>query len=99
MSGHAGLHALGFFISGLSTIAGVLVFARRFHALGHGRWVAYLVAPAVAAPLLIVLSGAIMRWGGVIVALAGAVMFGWVGAVPTRVAAELRKEPSGVSPG
>ena len=90
MSGHASLHALGFFISRLSTIAGVLVFARRFHGSGNGGWVAYLVASAIAAPLLIVLSAAILSWAGVIVAVAGAVMFGWVGAVATRLAAELR---------
>lgn len=89
MSTHADLHALGFFLSMLSTIAGVIVFARRFRSLGERGWVAYLVASAVAAPVLVALSAAFMSWTGVTVALAGAVMFGWVAAVAARLRTEL----------
>lgn len=91
MSGHAAGHALGFFISLLSTIAGVIVFARRFRALGEGGWVTYLIATAVAGPILVGLSVAFMNVGGIIVALVGAVMFGWVAAVPLRLRADLAK--------
>ncbi len=91
MSGHAAGHALGFFLSTLSTIAGVIVFARRFRSLGERGWVTYLVASAVAAPILIGLSVAFMNWTGVIVALAGAVMFGWVAAVAARLRSDLAR--------
>ena len=93
MSAHAGVHAVGFFLTLLSTIAGVIVFARRFGSLGERGWVAYFVASAVAVPLLVALSVAFMSWTGVIVALAGAVMFGWVAAVAARLRAELGREP------
>lgn len=92
MSGHAAGHALGFFLSMLSTIAGTIVFARRFRSLGERAWVAYFVGSAVAAPVLVGLSIAFMSWSGVIVALAGAVMFGWVAAVGARLRAELPSE-------
>lgn len=89
MSAHAGLHALGFFLSMVSTIAGVIVFARRFRSLGERGWVSYLVATAIAAPILVVLSAAFLSWSGVIVALAGAVMFGWVASVAAHLRTEL----------
>lgn len=90
MSGHAAGHALGFFLSLVSTIAGVIVFARRFKALGETGWVAYLVATALLGPILIATSVVFMSWGGVIVALAGAVMFGWVAAVAGRLRVTIR---------
>jgi hypothetical protein len=83
MSGHASLHALGFFISMLSAIADS--FVRRFGALPARGWASYSVASGVAAPVLIVLSILFMGWSGVIVALAGAVAFGWVSATSARL--------------
>jgi hypothetical protein len=56
MSRHADLHALGFFICMLSTLGAVIVFVRRFRALGERGWVAYLVASGVATPVLVALS-------------------------------------------
>lgn len=97
MSGHASGHALGFFLSLISTMAGVIVFARRFSALREKGWVTYLVATAVAGPVLVGLSAAFMSWGGIIVAIAGAVMFGWVAAVPLRLRADLAKASPSVS--
>lgn len=92
MSGHATLHALGFFISMLSVIAAAFVFARRFSGLGERGWVIYCVASGVAVPILIVLSVVMMSWAGVIVALTGAVVFGWVSATAARLRAELGRQ-------
>src|SRR5574337_169632 len=89
MSGHAALHALGFFVSMLSAIVACFVFARRFGAVRQRGWVSYSVASAVAAPVLIVLSILFLSWSGVIVALAGAVVFGWVSATAARLRWEL----------
>jgi len=88
MSGHASLHAAGFFLSMLSMIANCFVFARRFGAAGQAGWALYSVASAVATVLLITLTNLLMGWAGVIVALAGAVSFGWVSAVSWRLRAE-----------
>ena len=85
MSGHASLHALGFFISMLSAIIGALVFVRRFATMQKRGWATYCVASGVAAPVLIALSMLFMGWSGVIVALAGAVVFGWVSATSARL--------------
>ena len=89
MSGHASLHALGFFVSMLSAIINSFVFVRRFGALPRRGWVSYCVASGVAAPVLIVLSILFMSWAGVIVAVAGAVVFGWVSATSARLRSEL----------
>lgn len=89
MSGHASLHALGFFVSMLSMIVNAFVFARRFAAAGRRGWAAYCVASAVAVPAFIVLSIAFQSWAGVIVALSGAAAFGWVAAMAARLRAEL----------
>ena len=86
MSGHGAGHALGFFLCLLATIIGVIVFARRFSVQGRRGWVTYLVATAVAGPVLIALSAMYQNVGGIIVAVAGAVMFGWVAVVPLRLA-------------
>lgn len=89
MSGHASLHALGFFVSMLSAIVDAFVFVRRFRSLRDRGWVAYCAASGVAVPLLIALSIAFMSWSGVIVAVAGAVAFGWVAATAARLRAEV----------
>lgn len=88
MSGHATLHALGFFVSMLSTIINSFVFARRFGGLSQRRWVIYCAASGVAVPVLIVLSMFLVSWGGVIVALTGAAVFGWVTAISARLRSE-----------
>ena len=88
MSGHASLHALGFFVSMLSAIINCFVFARRFGALQQRGWAGYCIASGVAAPVVIVLSMLFMSWAGVIVALAGAVVFGWVSATSARLRSE-----------
>lgn len=88
ISGHASLHALGFFVSMLSAIINSFVFVRRFGALQQRGWVSYCVASGVAAPVLIVLSILFVSWSGVIVAVAGAVVFGWVSAIAARLRSE-----------
>jgi hypothetical protein len=80
MSGHASLHAVGFFVSMLSVIINCFVFTRRFASNGQRGWLIYSVASAVLTIAFIVLSIFFMSWGGVIVALAGAAAFGWVSA-------------------
>lgn len=81
MSGHATLHAVGFFLSMLSLIVNCFVFVRRFGSTGQRGWLVYSVVSAVAAVALIALPNLFMSWAGAIVALAGAVAFGWVSAV------------------
>ena len=88
MSDHASLHALGFFVSMLSAIINCFVFARRFGALQQRGWAAYCIASGVAAPVVIVMSMLFMSWAGVIVALAGAIVFGWVSATSARLRSE-----------
>jgi len=89
MSGHAGLHALGFFLSMLSLIANCFVFVRRFGSLGQQGWLTYSVVSGVATVALIALTNLFMSWAGVIVALAGAVAFGWVTATAAKLHLEL----------
>jgi hypothetical protein len=91
MSGHASGHAAGFFVSMLSAIAASIIFARRFGTLKERGWVGYCIASAVAAPVLIVLTNIFMGWAGVIVALAGAVVFGWATAVAARLRSEIQR--------
>ncbi len=93
MSAHAGLHALGFFVSMLSAIVACFVFVRRFSSTGNRGWRAYCIISGIAAPVLIALTNALMSWAGVIVALAGAVVFGWVAAISARLLSE-RPRPS-----
>jgi hypothetical protein len=81
MSGIAALHAVGFFVSMLSLIVNCFVFVRRFGSTGQRGWLVYSVVSAVATVALIALTNVFMSWAGVIVALAGAVAFGWVSAV------------------
>lgn len=89
MSGHATLHAIGFFISMLSMIIDSFVFVRRFRAIRQRGWAIYCIASGVAVPVLIVLTIAMVSWAGVIVAFAGAVAFGWVSVLAVRLKAEL----------
>ena len=87
MSGGATLHAVGFFLSMLSLIVNCFVFVRRFGSTGQRGWLVYSVVSAVATVVLIGLTNVLMSWAGVIVALAGAVAFGWVSAVAARLRA------------
>ena len=87
MSGGATLHAVGFFLSMLSLIVNCFVFVRRFGSTGQRGWLVYSVVSAVATVVLIALTNVLMSWAGVIVALAGAVAFGWVSAVAARLRA------------
>jgi uncharacterized membrane protein YhaH (DUF805 family) len=48
MSGHATLHAVGFFLSMLSLIVNCFVFVRRFGSTGQRGWLVYSVVSAVA---------------------------------------------------
>lgn len=89
MSGQATLHAVGFFVSMLSLIVNCFVFVRRFGSLGQRGWVVYSVVSAVATLVLIALTNLFVSWAGVIVALAGAVAFGWVSATAARLRVEL----------
>lgn len=91
MSGSAALHAVGFLISMLSVIINCFVFVRRFGALKQTGWVIYCIASVVALPLLIVVTNVFMSWAGVIVALAGAVAFGWVSAIAGRILSEVSR--------
>jgi len=89
MSGHASLHALGFFISMISLIVNCFVFARRFGSVNQRGWLIYSVVSGVATVLFIALSILVMSWAGLIVALAGAAAFGWVTATAARLRSEL----------
>ncbi len=91
MSGHASLHAVGFFLSMLSLIVNCFVFVRRFGSLGQRGWLAYSIISPVATIILIALTNVFMSWAGVIVALAGAVAFGWVTATSARLRSELSR--------
>ncbi len=91
MSGHATLHAVGFFVSMLSLIVNCFVFVRRFGSVGQRGWLTYSVISGVAVPVLIALTNAMMSWAGVIVALAGAVAFAWVTATSARLRSELAR--------
>jgi len=88
MSVHADLHALGFFISMISAIANCFVFVRRYATLGKRGWLTYCIISGVAAPILIALTNVAMSMAGVIVALAGAVVFGWATATSVQLKTE-----------
>jgi len=63
MSVHSMIHGIGFFVSLASLVAACLVFTRRFVALRQRVWATYCVATAVAAPVLVFLSGVMMSRG------------------------------------
>ncbi len=73
----------------LSGIIDTFVFARRYRSSGNGSWAAYSTASGIAVPILIALSIVFMSWSGAIVALAGAVVFGWVAATAARLRSEV----------
>jgi hypothetical protein len=88
MSASGGLHALGFFVSMLSLIAGSFVFARRFVATAQRGLAVLSVACGVAVPLFVVASILMAPRGGAALIGVLAVVAIW----PTAVSATLRAE-------
>lgn len=88
MSLHATIHTIAFFVAFLSLVAASFVFSRRFFSLRRRGWGIYCAATGVTAPLLIVLGSIVNEWVGVIIAVAGAIAFGWVSVIAARLLAE-----------
>jgi hypothetical protein len=90
MSAHSSVHGLGFLVSLASLIGACVVFTRRFLSLGQRGWAAYSVATAVAAPVLVALSGAMMTdgRGGIPLFGLGMVMSAWIALVAAHLLAE-----------
>jgi hypothetical protein len=76
MSWHGMLHTIAPTVAGLAVVAACIVFARRYAALGHRGWVAYLVATVVlnlaltwasfpAADYRLMLAGGAIAWIGI----------------------------------
>jgi uncharacterized membrane protein len=93
MSGHAGIHMLGFFIAFLSLIATCFVFMWRSPSRKERRWAIYCAASGLMAPALIILGTTSKDWVGVIIAFAGLVAFGWLSVLSARLLTELRRIP------
>src|SRR5579871_5304098 len=88
---HGTLHMAAFFLAFLSLIATTFVFARRFLRRREKGWAVYSIVSGLAVPAFMGMSGALPAWAGVIVAIAGLVLFGWL----ALVAAHLRVERIG----
>ncbi|HEX8795609.1 MAG TPA: DUF998 domain-containing protein [Polyangiaceae bacterium] len=88
MTANGSLHAVGFFVSMLSFIAGGIVLARRFFARRERGWGTYSAASAVATPVLVILSIVLAPHGGI--ALVGVLLVtgGWIAAVSAKLRAE-----------
>ena len=85
MSGHGAMHAIGFFVSMISLVAGGLAFARRFMGLHERAWAAYSAASGVATPALILLSIFTAPRGGIAMFGLALVTAGWITAVFARL--------------
>lgn len=86
------LHMAAFFLAFLSLIGATFVFSRRF-LRGHEKgWALYSIVTGLLVPVLVGSSGALPAWAGVIVAIAGLVLFGWLAVI----AAHLRIKPNAV---
>jgi asparagine N-glycosylation enzyme membrane subunit Stt3 len=85
---HGTLHMTAFFLAFFSLLAAAFVFARRFLRRREKGWAVYSVVSALAVPVLMGTSGAIPAWAGVIVAIAGLVLFGWLAVVTAHVRVE-----------
>jgi hypothetical membrane protein len=94
MSGHAMVHTIGFFLAFLSLVVACFVFARRFALLKKPAWAIYCAASGVVAPALIFLGSTMPGMVGLIIAIAGAIAFGWVSVMAVRLLAELRASNS-----
>ncbi len=90
MSGNALVHTIAFFAAFLSLIVASFVFVRMFVTLGQRGWASYCAATGVISPVLIVLGSANPSMVGVIIAVAGAIAFGWVSVMAARLLVELR---------
>ncbi len=86
MSGHAMLHNAGFFLAFLSLIAACFVFMRRFILQKETGWAAYSGASGVLAPVFIVLGMMNPGLVGLLIAIAGAIGFGWFSVVAAHLA-------------
>ncbi len=89
MSGHALVHTIAFFVAFLSLIVASFVFVRRFLSLGQRRWAIYCATTGVLAPILIAVGSSNPNLVGLIIAIAGAIAFGWVSALAARLMIEL----------
>jgi hypothetical protein len=98
MSGNASMHALGFFLSTISLIAGSFVFARRFMVLGHRAWAVYSAVTGLATPTLIAASIVMAPRGGI--ALLGVLLTtgGWIAAVSAKLIGRLTPPPAEAGP-
>jgi hypothetical protein len=85
MSTSGALHALGFFVSMLSLIAGSFVFARRFAASRRRGLAAFIAACGVATPVFVIASIAMAPRGGAALVGVLLVVAGWTAAVSARL--------------
>ena len=85
MSSSAAIHSLAFFVAFICLVAACFVMARRFAAIGDGRWQAYCIATGIVAPLLIAAGMFPGSWIGVLMGFAGVVAFGWVSLLSLRL--------------
>lgn len=90
MSGHATLHAIGFFTSMPSLVAACFVFARRFAAIQNRGWATYCMATGIAAPALVILSMVLTASGKSGLPLLGvlALTSGWLVMIAMRLLRE-----------
>lgn len=89
MSALATVHTFAFFVAFLSLIAACFVFVRWFASVGERGWAIYCAATGVIAPVFIVLGSTNPSMVGVLIAIAGAVAFGWVSVIAARLIVEL----------
>jgi hypothetical protein len=85
---HGTLHMAAFFLAFLSLIAATFVLARRFLRRRETGWTVYSIVSGIAVPVLMGMSGALPAWAGVIVAIAGLVLFGWLALAATHLRVE-----------
>lgn len=80
-SGHGALHTAAFMTAFASLIGACFVMARCFAREQRTAWRSFSVGTGLAVPFLIVLSSATPRWAGLIIALAGLMLFSWLSAI------------------
>ena len=89
MSGGATVHTVAFFVAFLSLIVAWFVFVRAFLSRGHPGWAIYSAASGVLAPVFIILGSSNPSMVGILIAIAGAIAFGWVSVIAARLIVEL----------
>jgi hypothetical protein len=87
-SAHGTLHMAAFFLAFLSLIAATFVFVRRFLRRQEKGWAAYSLVTGLVVPVLMSISGAFAAWAGVIIAIAGLGLFGWLAVVASHLKVE-----------